>query len=126
MKHPVRKKNLPLLITVLEKGEKLSFSQRSGLSNFCVVFKSKFGVKTPLNKNIFETFQFKNLPISVMSLEMTKNLKNTSLSMLSGFLDSNFCIRICFGDNNKHVNTPPTYYYCRSHGCLRVNLVKFC
>ena len=95
-----------------------------GFQTFLLVFKSKFGVKTPLNKNIFESF--KNLPISVMYLEMTKNLKNTSLSVLSGFLDSNFCIRICFGDNTKHVNTPPTYYYCRSQGCLRVNLVKFC
>ena len=28
-----------------------------------------------------------------MPLEMTKNLKNASLPMLSGFLDSNFCIR---------------------------------
>ena len=63
MKHSVRKKNLSLLITVLEKVEKLSFSQRSGLSNFCVVFKSKFGVKTPLNKNIFETFNLRICPL---------------------------------------------------------------
>ena len=41
-----------------------------------------------------------------MSLEMTKNLNNTFLSMLSGFLDSNFCIRICFGDNTKHCKYP--------------------
>ena len=34
-----------------------------------------------------------------MSFEMTKNLKNTSLSMLSWFLDS--------GGNAKHVNTHP-------------------
>ena len=85
-----------------------------GFKTFLFVFKSKFGVKTPLNKIYIWNFQFKNLPISVMSLEMTKNLNNTSLSMLSVFLDSNFCIRICFGDNTKHVNTPPTYYYCRS------------
>ena len=32
-----------------------------------------------------------------MSLEMTKNLKNTYLSMLSGFLDSNFGIRDALG-----------------------------
>ena len=110
MKHPV-KKYTSLLITVLEKVEKLSSSQRNGLLNFLFDFKSKFGVKTPLNK-IYLKLSIKNLPISVMSLEMTKNLKNTSLSMLSGFLDSNFCIWICFGDNTKHVNTPPTYYYC--------------
>ena len=53
MKHPVRIKCLPLLITVLEKVEKLSFSQRNGLSNFFVRLKSKFGVKTPLNKYIY-------------------------------------------------------------------------
>ena len=62
MKHPVRK-NLSLLITILEKVEKLSFSQRSGLSNFCVVFKINFGVKTPLNKNIFETFDLRICPL---------------------------------------------------------------
>ena len=64
---------------------------------FCWSFKVKLCVKTPLNKNIFETFNFKNLPISVMSLEKTKNLKNTYLSMLSGFLNSNFCIRNALG-----------------------------
>ena len=93
-----------MLITILEKVEKLSFDQKKTL---LFVFKSKFGVKTPQNKNIFETLYFKNLPISVMSIEMTKNLKNTSLSMLSGLLDSNFCIRICFGDNTKQIPHPP-------------------
>ena len=97
-----------------------------GFQTLLFVFKSKFGVKTPLKKKYIWNFHFKNLPIVVMSLEVTKNLKNTSLSKLSRFLDSNFYLRICFGDNTKHVNTPPTYYYCRSQGCLRVNLVKFC
>ena len=63
MKHPVRKKNLSLLIGVLEKVEKLSFSQRNGLPNFLFVFKSKFGVKTPLNENIFETFNLRICPL---------------------------------------------------------------
>ena len=61
-----------------------------------------------------------------MCLEIIKNLKNTSLSMLSGFLDSNLCIQIRPADNAKHVNTPHTYYDCRSQGYLRVSLVKFC
>ena len=65
MKHAVRKKNLSLLITVLEKVEKLSFSQRNGLSNFLFVFKCKFGVKTPLNKNVFETFNLRICPLVV-------------------------------------------------------------
>ena len=64
MKHPVRK-NLSLIITVLEKVEKLSFSQRRGLSNFCVFFKIKFGVKAPLNNNIFETFNLRICPLVV-------------------------------------------------------------
>ena len=68
-----------------------------GFEHFCSSFKVKLCFKTHLNKNYIWNFQFKNLPISVMSLEMTKNLNNDSLSMLSGFLDSNFCIRNALG-----------------------------
>ena len=49
--------------------------------------------KNSLTKIYILNFQFKNLLISVISFEMTMNLKNASLSMLSGFLDSDFCIR---------------------------------
>ena len=54
MKHPVRKKCPSLLRTVLEKVEKLILVREMGFQTFLLVFKSKFGVKTPLNKNIFE------------------------------------------------------------------------
>ena len=37
------------------------------------------------------------MSISVMSLKMTKKLENAHLSMLSGFLDSNFFIRNALG-----------------------------
>ena len=62
MKHLV-KKCPSLHITVLEKVEKISFSQGNGLSSFLFVFKSKFGVKTPLHKNIFETFNLRICPL---------------------------------------------------------------
>ena len=93
-----RKKNIPIITqNGTWKSRKVKFwSEKLAFELFCWSFKVKLCVKTPLNENIWN-FPFKNLPISGLSLEMTKNLKNTYLSMLSGFLDSNFCIQNAVG-----------------------------
>ena len=63
MKHPGRKIYPSLLKTVLEKVEKLSFDQKWAFELFCWSFKVKLCVKTPLNKNIFETFNLRICPL---------------------------------------------------------------
>ena len=66
LKCPGRKIYPSLLKTVLEKVEKLSFDQRNGLLNcFVGLLKLKLCVKTPLNKNIFETFNLRICPLVV-------------------------------------------------------------
>ena len=46
------------------KSRKVKFLVREmGFQTFLFVFKSKFGVKTPLNKKIFETFNLRICPL---------------------------------------------------------------
>ena len=65
LKHPGRKIYPSLPKTVLEKVEKLSFDQRNGLLNcFIGHLKLNYVLKqTPLNKNIFETFNLRICPL---------------------------------------------------------------